>query len=100
MNIHFQQAEKKSQVLFYILVGVAALTVLMLIWNAGRTIELQVSIPSLSGQVVYIENNSMPVAVPAPLPPAEQAQMTTMPAPSSTPSPLPRAVPVPVPDLP
>lgn len=99
MHIHFQQAEKKSQVFSYMLIAVVVFTISMLILNASRTVDLHLSIPSLSSeQPVYGEISNMPVAIPAPLPPAEQVQVTAIP--SSTPSPLPQAVPVHVPDLP
>jgi hypothetical protein len=100
MNIHFQQAEKKSPILFYTLVVLAVLTALMMVLNTGWRSEFRLSIPSSAGHVVLSESSSLPVAIAAPLPHAEQIPVTTMPVASSTPSPLPQAVAVPVPVLP
>ncbi len=100
MNIHFQQAEKKSQVFFYIFVALAFLSAMMVLLNASSRVEVHLSIPASSAQGVALENNTMPVAIPAPLPPAEQVQSTNTPAPSATVGLLPQAVPVPTPDLP
>jgi hypothetical protein len=100
MNIHFQQAEKKSPVLFYTLIVLAVLTALMMVLNAGWHSDFRLSVPSSAGRVVLSESGSLPVAIAAPLPPAEQIPATTMPVASSTPSPLPQAVAVPVPDMP
>src|SRR5690349_7463199 len=101
MNIHFQQVEKKSQVFLYMLVVVVVFTVSMLISNTRRTVNLHLPIAHTSSmQPAYGEISNMPVAVPAPVPPANAAPMATPPMPSSTPSPLPQAVPAPVPSLP
>ncbi len=100
MNIHFQQVEKKSQVFSYMLVAMAVFTVSMLILNVGRHSELHQSSPSLPGQRVYTVDSNMPVAIPAPLAPQEQVQMTTTPVTSTMPAPLPQAVPAPMPDVP
>jgi hypothetical protein len=100
MNIHFQQDEKRSQVFFYMLVALAVFTVSLLILNIGWHSEFRLSVPSSSPQEALMENSSLPVAVPAPLPPAEQLQGTVTPAPSATPGPLPQAIAAPVPDLP
>jgi hypothetical protein len=101
MNIQFQQVEKKSQVFSYILMVGVAFAISMLILNAVRTNNLHLSIPSsVSGQAAYGGMNSLPVAIPAPQPPAEQINMAPTLVVSSTPSPLPKAVAVPVPTLP
>ena len=74
MNIHFQQLEKKSQMFSYIPVVFAVFMVLMLTLSLSRHFELHLSIPSVSLQAGHSENTNMPVAIPAPLPPAEQVQ--------------------------
>jgi hypothetical protein len=100
MNIHFQQAEKKSHVLFYMLAALVVFSISMLILNIDWHSEFRLSVRSLSSYGASTENSSMPVAVPAPLPSAEELQVRSRPVPSSTPSPSPQAVAVPVPDLP
>jgi len=101
MNIHFQQVEKKSQVFFYILVVGVAFAISMVILNAVHTNNLHLSIPSsVPGQAAHGGMNSLPVAIPAPQPPAKQVQAALSPVASPTPSPLPQAVAVPVPTLP
>ncbi|MEO5886152.1 MAG: hypothetical protein ABIQ77_00675 [Anaerolineales bacterium] len=102
MNIHFQQVEKKSQVFSYMLAGLAVFTVLMLILGFSRHIELQLSIPSVSMQAVHSENTNMPVAIPAPLPPAEQAQTIVTPEPfgNSQAVLVPQAIAAPMPSVP
>lgn len=101
MNIHFQQVEKKSQVFLYMLVVVVVFTVCMVISNTSQTVNLRLPIHSASSmQAAYGKISNIPVAIPVPVPPAEQVQMTLAAVPSSTPSPVPQAVPVPVPSLP
>lgn len=79
MNIHFQQVEKKSQSFSYILAAFAVFTVLMLTLSISRHAELHLSSPSVSLQAVNSENTNVPVAIPAPLPPAEQVQTIATP---------------------
>jgi hypothetical protein len=100
MNIHFQQAETKPKGFSHILVALAVFTGLVLILNINRHTELHLSIPSSIGQGFYTESSSMPVVIPAPLPPQEQVQVTAAPALLTTPAPLPQAVLAPTPDVP
>lgn len=79
MNIHFQQVEKKSQVFSYILAAFAVFTIVMLALSFSRQANLRLPIPSVSLQAVHSENTHMPVAIPAPLPPAEQTQTIATP---------------------
>lgn len=102
MNIHFQQVEKKSQVFSYILVVFAVFTVLMLTLSISRHAELHPSSPSVSLQAVHSANTNTPVAIPAPLPPAEQAQTTVTPEPfgNSQMVLVPQAIAAPMPSVP
>ena len=102
MNIHFQQVEKKSQVFSYILAAFAVFTVLMLTLSFSRHTDLHLSIPSTSIQVVHSENTHLPVAIPAPLPPAEQAQTNATPEPfgNSQAVLVPQAIAAPMPSVP
>ncbi len=102
MNIHFQQVEKKSQVFSYILVVFAVFTVLMLTLSISRHAELRLSSSSVSLQTVHPENTNAPVAIPAPLPPAEQAQTIITPEPfgNSQAVLVPQAIAAPMPSVP
>ena len=102
MNIHFEQSEKKLRVFLYMLVIVAVFSVFVLISNTSGTVDLHLSMPSslASGQPAYGKVSNMPVAIPAPLSPANEVHKTATSIPSSTPSPLPQAVPAPVPHRP
>jgi hypothetical protein len=81
MNIHFQQIEKKSQLFSHILAAFAVFTVVVLTLSFVRQAELRLFIPTVSIQAVHSENTLVPVAIPAPLPPAEQAQTIVTPEP-------------------
>ncbi len=98
MNIHFQQVEKKSQIFSYILVVFAVFVALMLTLSISRHFELQPSIPDISMPAVHSE----PVAIPAPLPPAEQAQTIATPEPfgNSQTVLVPQAIAAPMPSVP
>ena len=102
MNIHFQQVEKKSQMFSYVLVVFAVFMVLMLTLSLSRHFELHLSIPSVSLQAAHLENTNMPVAIPAPLPPAEQAQTIATPEPfgNSQTVLVPQAIAAPMPSVP
>ena len=99
MNIHFEQAEKKSQVLLYVLVIVVPFTVWILISNTSSTFNLHLPIHPSFVQRVHGDITNTPVAIAAPLPPAEQVQEKNAPVTSSTPSPVPQPVPVPMPSV-
>ena len=100
MNIHFQQVEKKSQLFSYILAAFAVFTVLMLTLSIIRHTELHLSSPSV--QAVSSENTNVPVAIPAPLPPDEQAQTIATPEPfgNSQTVFVPQAIAAPMPSVP
>ena len=102
MNIHFQQVEKKSQLFSYILAAFAVFTVVMLTLSISRHADLHLSIPSVSLQAVHSENTNLPVAIPAPLPPAEQAQTNATPEPfgNSQAVLVPLAIAAPIPSVP
>lgn len=102
MNIHFPQVERKSQLFSHLLIAFAAFTVLMLILSFYRQIDLRLSIPSVSMQTAHTAINDGPVPVPAPLPPATQAQAISTPEPIENPSVIlaPQVIPAPVPSVP
>ena len=102
MNIHFPQGERRSQLSSHILTTFAILMALMFVLSLVRHIDPHWSIPSVSIQTTQIENSDMPVAIPAPLPPAEQTQAVVTPEPAgNAPSILaPQAIPAPVPSVP
>ena len=102
MNIHFQQVEKKSQMFPFILAVFAVFTIVMLALSFSRHAELHLSSPSMSLQVAHSESTSLPVAIPAPLPPAEQDQTTASPEPFGTSQAvlLPQAIAAPMPSVP
>lgn len=74
MNIHFPQVERKPQVFSYMLAVFALFTMLMLFLSFIRMFELRLSVPSISVHTSQAENTNIPVAIPAPLPPVQQAQ--------------------------
>jgi hypothetical protein len=102
MNIHFQQVEKKSQVFSYVLAAFAVFTVVMLTLSFSRQVELRLSMPSTSMQADHSGNTDVPVAVPAPLPPVEQAQITVTPEPFGNSQAVlaPQAIAAPMPSVP
>lgn len=102
MNIHFQPVEKKSQLSSYLLVAFAIFTVLMLVLSMSRQVEIHFSVPSISIQAVQPVKSDQPVAVPAPLPPAEATTANSTPAPTgnANTSLAPQAVPAPAPSVP
>jgi len=102
MNIHFEPVEKKSPLFSYVLVALATFTVLMLVLNMSRQVEIHFSVPALSIQAVQPVNSDLPIAVPAPVPPAEAPQAISTPEPTTNTvtSLAPQAIPVPVPSVP
>lgn len=102
MNIHYPQVERRSQLSSCLLAAFAILMGLMFVLSLGRHVELHWPIPSASIQTTLIENSDMPAAIPAPKPPAEQAQSITTPEPDgNVPSILsPQAIPAPAPFVP
>lgn len=101
MNIHFSQVERKTPFASYLLAAFAVFTMVMLVLSISRHAELHWSVPSTSGQVIQIIDNNLPLAVPAPLPPAEQAQAVLTPEPAgAAPGVLvPQAIPAPAPSV-
>ena len=102
MNIHFSQVERRSQWSSYMLAAFAVFTVLMFALSLSRHAELHWSVRSVSVQATQIENSDVPVAIPAPLPPVEQAQPIATPEPAGSARSIlvPQIVPVPVPSVP
>lgn len=102
MNVHFLQVERKSQLSSYLLAAFAIFTVLMFALSLSRYVELHWSVPSLSVQTAQVANSDLPVAIPAPLPPAEQTLtiVTAEPAGSAPSILMPQVIPVPVPSVP
>lgn len=102
MNIHFQQVERKSPVVSYLLAAFAIFTVLMFVLSLSRHAELHWSVPSVTVQAAQTKHGDLPVAIPAPLPPAEQAQAIATPEAASSPesSVVPQAIAAPVPSVP
>lgn len=102
MNIHFPQTERKSHLVSQLLVAVVAFTLLMVALRVSRGVEIHFSIPSISIQAVQPVNSDLPIAVPAPLPPAEQPQAIVTPeaAGNATSILVPQAIPAPAPSVP
>ena len=99
MNIHFSQVENRSQLSSYLLAAFAISVVLMLALSFNQYFAHHWSLSSASSDVVSAESATTPVAIPAPLPPAEQIQVSMQPSPASA-NPVPQVVPVPVPSVP
>lgn len=102
MNIHFPQTERKSHLVSQLLVAVVAFTLLMVALRVSRGVEIHFSVPSISIQAVQPANSAVPVAVPAPLPPAAQPQAIVTPeaAGNATSIFVPQAIPAPAPFVP
>jgi len=99
MNIYFPQVEKRSQVFAHVLAAFAISVALMLALSFNQYFAHRWSISSASSEIVSAEMSNVPVAIPAPLPPAEQIQVSMMVL-SGSADPVPQAVPVPVPSVP
>ena len=99
MNAYVPQVEKRSQLFSYLLAVFAIITLMMLILSLSHYFENRWSMPSASSQVVHSEG-SVPVAIPAPHPPAEQIQMSNTSLPSGSANPVPQVVAIPVPSVP
>lgn len=102
MNIHFPQTERKSHLVSQLLVAVVAFTLLMVALHLSRGVEIHFSVPSISIQAVQPANSDLPVAVPAPLPPAEATTANSTPEPdgNATSILVPQAIPAPAPSVP
>jgi hypothetical protein len=101
MNIHFSQVERRSQLFSYLLAAFALYTVMMLILSLNNYFEHRgTMLSSNSSQVAHTESSSVPVVIPAPLPPTDQIQIIVTPLPSIGSNPIPQAVPVPAPSVP
>lgn len=100
MNTYFPQGEKRSQLSSYLLAAFAICTLMMLILSFSRFSENRWSMPSIASEVVTTESASMPVAIPAPVPPPDQLQMSVTPLPAGSVNPVPQVVPVPLPSVP
>lgn len=101
MNIHFSQVERKTPFASYLLAAFAVFTMVMLVLSFSRHAELHWSVPSTSGQLIHTVDDNLPLAVPAPLPPAEQAltSLTPEPAGAAPAMSVPQAVPAPAPSV-
>lgn len=102
MNIHFQPVEKKSQLASYLLVAFATFTALMLVLSMSRQVEVRFSVPSISIQAIQPVNSDLPIAIPAPLPPAEATNASSTPEPVGNASlhPVPQVIRAPMPSVP
>jgi len=102
MNIHFPQVERRSQLSSHLLAAFAILVTLMFVLSLVRQLEFRWSVLSASIQTAQIEHSDIPVAIPAPLPPAEQIQaIVTLEPDGNTKSIfVPRAIPAPAPSVP
>jgi hypothetical protein len=100
MNIYYPQVERRSQLSSYLLAACAVFTVLMLALSLSRNAGMHWSVHSLSVQAVETEDSGLPVAIPAPLPPAGQAVTTPEPAGSAPSVLIPQAIPAPLPSVP
>jgi hypothetical protein len=102
MNIHYPQVERKSQLSSYLLAAFAIFTVLMFALSLSRHAGLHWAVPTVTVQAAQAENSDLPVAIPAPPPPAEVTQPIVTPEPAgNTPSILvPQVIPVPAPSVP
>lgn len=101
MNIHFSQVENRSQLFSYLRAAFAICTVMMLILSFSHFFEQRsIILPSTSSQVVHTESNNVPVAIPAPHPPAEQIQTSDTSMSSLGANPVPPVVAIPVPSVP
>lgn len=100
MNIYFLQVEKRSQLFSYLLAAFAICTLLMLILSFSHFFEDRRSMPSNSLQAVPAESSSMPVIIPAPLPPQDQIQISSVPLSSDSADFVPQVVPISAPSVP
>lgn len=102
MNIHFPQTEKKSHLVSQLLVAVVAFTLLMMALRLNRGGEIHFSVPSISIQAVQPANSDVPVAIPVPLPPAEQPPAIVTPEAAGNAMSIfvPQAIPAPAPFVP
>lgn len=101
MNIHFEQVDRKSQTVSYLLVAFAIFLALLFVISRVRHVELHWSIPSVSIQTAQIEH-SMPVAISAPLPPNEATNAISTPKPEGNTMliAIPQVIPAPAPSMP
>ena len=101
MNIHFPQVERRSQVFSYMLAVFALFTLLMLLLSFMRMAELRLPVPGTSIHTAQTEKTNIPVAVPAPMPPMEQAHSIVTPEPVGNTQTIlvPQIVPAPAPSV-
>jgi hypothetical protein len=100
MNTYFPQVEKRSQWSSYLLAAFALITMLMLILSFNDFFAQRANMPFTSSRMVHTESSHAPVAIAAPLPPAEQIQIATAALPSVSANPVPQPVANPVPSVP
>lgn len=102
MNIHFEQVDRKSQTVSYLLVAFAIFLALLFVISLVRHVELHWSIPSASIQTLSIENSDMPVAILAPFPPVETTNAISTPEPEGNTMliAIPQVIPAPAPSMP
>lgn len=98
MNIYISQVEKRSPLFSYLLALFAICTMLMLVLNFSRFFENRWDMTFSSSQAVPAESVSIPVAIPAPMPPADQIQVSAVPLPGFE-NPVPQVVPAPIPSV-
>ncbi len=102
MNIHFTQTERKSHLVSQLLEAVVTFILLTMALTVSRGVEIHFPAPSISVQTVQPANSTMPVAVPAPLPPAAATQAIATPEPTENAMSIgiPQAIPAPAPFVP
>lgn len=102
MNIQFPQVDRRSQLSSRILTAFAICMAVMLMLSLVRHVEIRWSIPYVSVQTTQIEHNDIPLAISAPLPPAEATQAISTPEPDGNAMSIlmPQAIPAPAPSVP
>jgi hypothetical protein len=84
-----------------LLAAFAICTAMMLILSFNHYFEHRSTmLSSTSSQVVHTESNDVPVAIPAPLAPAEQIQISSTSMAAGGENPVPQAVAIPMPSVP
>lgn len=102
MNIQFPLVDRRSQLSSHILTAFAICMAVMLVLSLARHIEIRWSIPYVSVQTAQTQHNDMPIAVPAPLPPAEATNAISTPEPdgNTMSTAIPQVIPAPAPSVP
>ena len=102
MNIHFSQTERKSHIISQLLMAVAAFIFVMTALTIILGVDIHFSVPTISIEAAQPTDSTLPVAIPAPLPPTADAQSISTPAPvENVPAVVaPQPIPAPAPSVP